>query len=178
MVRVAADVRLPMTKLFGLSAAGFNAGEDDIENYNALVEGEPRAMVDEILEALMPVICMIKFGHVIDDLSWEFKPLRIMGAKEEEEVKTLKQQRIDAQHAKGLYNDQEYAQALRQEGLLPITVEVESGAEMVPPAVMQQEEAMAGQEAKEKPKSKLDNARETINGALKTVIEFLNKKVI
>ena len=178
MVRVAADVRLPMTKLFGLSAAGFNAGEDDIENYNALVEGEPRAMVDEILEELMPVICMIKFGHVIDDLSWEFKPLRIMGAKEEEEVKTLKQQRIDAQHAKGLYNDQEYAQALRQEGLLPITVEVESGAEMVPPAVMQQEEAMAGQEAKEKPKSKLDNARETINGALKTVIEFLNKKVI
>lgn len=180
MVRIASDTRLPMTKLFGLSAAGFNAGEDDIENYNCLVEGEPRAMVDEVLEALMPVICMIKFGHVIDDLSWEFKPLRIMGAKEEEEVKMLKQQRIDAQHAKGLYNDQEYAQALRQEGLLPITVEVESGAEMVPPAVMQQEEAQAGQENADKPKAKvnLDNARETVNGAIKTVIEFLNKKIL
>ncbi|MEZ5691183.1 MAG: DUF1073 domain-containing protein [Rickettsiales bacterium] len=40
---VAADLRMPLTKLFGISSAGFNSGEDDIENYNSMIESEIRA---------------------------------------------------------------------------------------------------------------------------------------
>ena len=35
--QVAADLRMPLTKIFGISAAGFNSGEDDIEVYNGMV---------------------------------------------------------------------------------------------------------------------------------------------
>jgi hypothetical protein len=134
MVHVASDAKMPMTKLYGLSAAGFNAGEDDIENYNAMVEGEERAAIDESLEMIMPIICMVKFGTVIDDLSWSFKPLRVMSAEQEENIKTQKQMRIDAQFNKGLYTGIEYAKALRQEGLIVIETEVEKGTrELEPP---------------------------------------------
>jgi len=39
---IAADVKMPMAKLFGMSASGFNSGEDDIENYNAMIESSVR----------------------------------------------------------------------------------------------------------------------------------------
>src|SRR3954471_18346943 len=40
--QVAADLRMPITNLFGQSAAGFNSAEDDIEVYNAMVESQVR----------------------------------------------------------------------------------------------------------------------------------------
>ena len=41
-MQVASDMRMPLTKLFGISAAGFNSGEDDIEVYNSMVETQVR----------------------------------------------------------------------------------------------------------------------------------------
>ena len=31
------NLKMPITKLFGISAAGFSSGEDDIENYNSMI---------------------------------------------------------------------------------------------------------------------------------------------
>lgn len=45
---IAADLKMPVTKLFGISAAGFNSGEDDIENYNAMIEGEIRSRLKNL----------------------------------------------------------------------------------------------------------------------------------
>src|ERR1051325_10753868 len=41
-IGIASALRMPLSKIFGLSATGFNSGEDDIENYNAMVESEVR----------------------------------------------------------------------------------------------------------------------------------------
>ena len=44
-MQVASEMRIPLTKLFGISASGFSSGEDDIENYNAMVESGVRNKV-------------------------------------------------------------------------------------------------------------------------------------
>ena len=88
-IGMAAAVRMPMAKIFGLSAKGFASGEDDIENYNAIVEVE-RERAEEVLELILPVVMMKEWGFVPDDWQVEWKPLRVLSAEQEENIKTSK----------------------------------------------------------------------------------------
>jgi hypothetical protein len=133
-IGLAADSKFPLTKLFGLSPAGFSNGESDIENYNSMVESEVRAQVSEILDILLPIICRKVFGFCPEDLTWEFKPLRILSAKEDEEIKTMKQSRIEQQRSAGLFSSQEYDEALRKEGLVSIDTAVRRGERELEPS--------------------------------------------
>ena len=93
-MQVACDLRMPLTKIFGISAAGFSSGEDDIENYNAMVESEVREKAHFDLLKIAEIRCQQLFGFVPDDLSGEFKPLRVLSSEQEENVKTLKFNRL------------------------------------------------------------------------------------
>lgn len=126
-IQVASAVRMPMTKLFGLSASGFNSGEDDIENYNALIESEVRAKAKEILATVIPIRCQQIFGFVPEDLTYEFHPLRVLTAEQEENVKNLKFNRHTALYNMGMYTGKEFDDALRQDNLLNIETEVGKG---------------------------------------------------
>jgi len=101
-IDLASECRMPMTKLFGISAAGFNSGEDDIENYNAMIETEVRSKVRQGLTLMLKVVCQKLFGYVPDEMTFEFKPLRIMTNKEESELKTATLQRCLEAHRAGL----------------------------------------------------------------------------
>jgi uncharacterized protein len=126
-VNIAAAIRMPMTKLFGLSASGFNSGEDDIENYNALVESEVRAKAKEVLMQVIPLRCQQIFGFVPEDLEVEFKPLRVLSAEQEENVKTQKFNRISALYSQGMFDGQEYDEELRTNNLISIETKVGKG---------------------------------------------------
>jgi hypothetical protein len=89
-MQVASDMRMPLTKLFGISAAGFNSGEDDIEVYNAMVESQVRNKIKYDLLRICEIKCQKLFGFIPDDLTITFKPLRVMSAVDEETVKTQK----------------------------------------------------------------------------------------
>lgn len=128
----AAACKMPMAKIFGLSAAGFNSGEDDIENYNSIIESEVRAKASDVLEVILPLCCRQLFGREVD-LSFEFKPLRVLSAEQEENVKAQKFNRYAAQFAQGMLTPQEYADILKQENLCPIDTAVAAGAEPIPP---------------------------------------------
>jgi phage-related protein (TIGR01555 family) len=94
-MQVSADMRIPMLKLFGMPATGLNAGdEDSIEVYNAMIESSIRAKIKHHILKICQIKCQKLFGFIPDDLSISFKPLRMMSAKEEEEVKTLKLDRL------------------------------------------------------------------------------------
>jgi phage-related protein (TIGR01555 family) len=93
-IGLACDLRMPMTKLFGISSAGFNSGEDDIENYNSMIESEIRSKVKKGLILLLQIICQKVLGYIPDNLDFEFKPLRIMTNKEESMIKTESLSRI------------------------------------------------------------------------------------
>lgn len=118
-VYVASALRMPMTKLFGLSASGFNSGEDDIENYNAMVESEVRTPLRPMLKKLLELICYQEFGDVFD-LDFEYRPLRILGEVEEEQVKTSKFGRYMSMYNSGFMDAQETAALCHSEGLIPI----------------------------------------------------------
>ena len=122
-MQIAADLRMPLTKLFGISASGFNSGEDDIENYNAMIESEIRSKVKFDLVRILEICCQIKFGHIPDDLKVEFRPLRILTAEQEETVKNQKLQRILSCQQAGFMTPKEAKQAINKENLLPVKID-------------------------------------------------------
>ena len=118
-IGMAAAVRMPMTKLFGLSASGFNSGEDDIENYNALIESEVRAKAKTILTMILPLCCRQVFGFYPDHLHISFKPLRVLSAEQEENVKNHKFNRASAQYSQGILNAEEYCDVMKHDEVQP-----------------------------------------------------------
>jgi len=124
-MQVACDLRMPLTKVFGISAAGFNSGEDDIENYNAMVESEVRAKAKKNLIKMIKVRCLEKFGLIPDDLKISFKSLRILSSTDEETVKTQKHTRLLGARQAGEITTIEYRDGCNRGGLLDITLDTE-----------------------------------------------------
>ena len=122
-MQIAADLRMPLTKLFGMSSAGFNSGEDDIENYNAMIETEIRSKTQLDTLRMIEICSQVKFGTIPDDLEIDFQPLRILSAEQEETVKNNKLQRITSCLSAGLLSAKEAKQAINKENLLPLKIE-------------------------------------------------------
>jgi phage-related protein (TIGR01555 family) len=125
-IGIAAALRMPLTKLFGLSAAGFNSGEDDIENYNAMVESEVRQKLRRPIKKILNLMCLMKFGTELDH-SFQYKPLRVLGAVEEEGVKTSKQNRYLTLYDRSLISSQEMGEITEKENLVPVETDMAKG---------------------------------------------------
>ena len=125
-IGIAAAVKMPMTKLFGLSASGFNSGEDDLENYNAMVETEIRTPSRPQLRTVLQLCCLKLFGFK-PDFHFKFKPLRVMSEDQEEQIKTSRQNRINSLYQMNLINSKEHADAMRAFDLMPIETNAEKG---------------------------------------------------
>lgn len=124
---IASDLKMPITKLFGVSSTGFNSGEDDIENYNSMIEGEVRQKAKPIITSVLKIACQALFGLDPKDLTIEFPPLRVLSAEQEENVKAKKQNRFSMQYAEGMYTAKEYAEVLKKNELMDIDTEVLAG---------------------------------------------------
>lgn len=117
---VASDLKMPLTKLFGMSSAGFNSGEDDIENYNAMLESEVRAKSAHSLYDLYYMACMLLFGFIPSDLSFELPPLRTLTAEQVENVKNSKFNRLIQSLQLGAITPEQFIRACDKERLLGI----------------------------------------------------------
>lgn len=126
-ISLASATRIPMNKLFGTGAVGFSSGEDDIENYNAMVESEVREHLRPTLRKLLDLISINLWGEDFD-MSFDFKPLRVMSSDQEEEIKTKKHARYMSLAQAGFLNPQEFMQLEQKEKLIPIESEVSKGA--------------------------------------------------
>ena len=125
-LELATALKMPMTKLFGMSAAGFNSGEDDIENYNAMIGSEIRAKCKGHVVQLLKIACQMELGFVPDDLTINFKSLRILPATEEEQVKTQQFNRVMSSWQSGLIQPKEAREAINRNSLLPVEVDENS----------------------------------------------------
>jgi phage-related protein (TIGR01555 family) len=125
--QLASDLRMPLSKLFGISSAGFSSGEDDIENYNAMVESQVRAKSKFDILRVVELRCMELFGYIPDDLKIEFKPLRMLSSEQEENVKTQKFARVLQARQAGEISSKDFLDACNRESLLPIQID-SSGA--------------------------------------------------
>ena len=61
-LNVAADLRMPLTKIFGMSSAGFNSGDDDIENYNSMIESEIRSKAKNLVVQVLRIVARKVLG--------------------------------------------------------------------------------------------------------------------
>lgn len=120
---VAADLKMPMTKLFGVSSAGFNSGEDDIENYNSMVESEIRSTAKFIVIQVLEICCQKLFGFVPKNLNIEFKPLRSLSAEQEENKKNSEFNRLIQAMANGLCSEEQFRLGCNNGNLLPFLYE-------------------------------------------------------
>ncbi|NDK07858.1 DUF1073 domain-containing protein [Candidatus Gracilibacteria bacterium] len=91
---LASDLNMPITKLFGVSSAGFNAGDDDIENYNSMLESEIRDKSKQLIIQTYRIIIKHLKDIDVEDLRVDFKPLRLLTGEQEENVKTQKLNRL------------------------------------------------------------------------------------
>ncbi len=122
-MQVASDMRMPLTKIFGISAAGFSSGEDDIDNYNAMVESQVRNKIKYLILRVAEIKCQKLFGFVPDDISLEFHPLKMMSEEQEENVKNSKFGRaIQALQAGGITME-EFRTEINKSKLLDISLE-------------------------------------------------------
>ena len=87
---ICSSLRIPYSKVFGRGASGFSSGEDDLENYNAMIMSELRVPVEPIIKWVAQIRACQLFGHKIDDLTIKWKPLRVMTEKEQQEIETNK----------------------------------------------------------------------------------------
>lgn len=124
-MQLASDMCMPMSKLFGISSTGFSSGEDDIENYNAMVESQVRQKCKYDFVKLVEIRCQQLFGFIPEDLEIEFKPLRVLGAEAEENVKTQKFNRLLAASTAGAIDPKEFRLACNRDNLLGIQLDTE-----------------------------------------------------
>lgn len=130
-LNLSSALRIPMNKLFGQSAGGFSSGQDSIENYNSIVEGE-RERAEPLLTEVIDLRCQQLFGFIPDyEIDWT--PLKELNGVEEQAVLTAKQARGSELYTQGILNPQEYAEYLHKNGIIDQKTEVGDGADPEPP---------------------------------------------
>lgn len=132
-MQVAADMRMPITKLFGTSAsAGIgNTDQNDMENYNSMVEAQVRNKSKYDVLRICEIKCQKLFGFIPDDLSIEFKPLRVLSAIDEENVKTQKFNRLLSARTAGEITTYEFREAINKGNIFDVTLD-NAGSELNP----------------------------------------------
>jgi phage-related protein (TIGR01555 family) len=125
-INVASAVKMPLTKLFGLSASGFNTGESDLENYNNNVESDIRRPLKPIIRKLLNVGFSHLFGYQ-PSFKISFPALRELSAVDEESIKSSQTNRALAIYDRGLYTSEEFGQAGKKEGWIEIDTMAEQG---------------------------------------------------
>lgn len=122
-MQIASDMRMPLSKVFGISASGFNSGEDDIENYNAMVESSVRSKSKFEILKILEILCQQQYGFVPEDLRISFKPLRVLSSEQEENVKNAKFSRLMQAKAAGEMTTEEFKEACNRDNLLGIQLD-------------------------------------------------------
>jgi phage-related protein (TIGR01555 family) len=123
-MQVAADMRMPITKLFGTSVSkGFATDQNDMENYNSMIESEVRVKLKYHIITMLELKCMKLFGYVPEDLEIEFKPLRELSAVDQENVKTQKFTRLLQAKQAGLVSDVEFRDASNKGKLFDVELD-------------------------------------------------------
>lgn len=125
-MEIAAAFRMPMSKLFGIPSTGYSSGQDDIENYNGLVESEVRQPMKQVIRKVLKLVVKHLF-HDDLDINFKFKPLRILSGADEETIKTSKSNRYMAMFDKMLMSSKEVGEAMQKDNLIPIPLQAEKG---------------------------------------------------
>ena len=131
--QVCSDLRMPMTKVFGISPGGLNStGESDLENYNTMIEGSVRNKLKVPLLKIIEIRCKKMFGYVPSDLQIEFKSLRVLTDEMNEVVKNHKFSRLFQSRQSGFITDFEFREGCNKSDLLEIKLDLDQVLDVEP----------------------------------------------
>ena len=116
-------LRIPYSKIFGRGASGFSSGEDDLENYNAMINADIRVPATKILKQMIDIRCFQLFGRKIPDLTITWKPLRVMSEKDQQEIETQKINGYIQLLNAGILSPKQVAEKLAVEKIMALTDE-------------------------------------------------------
>ena len=85
-----AALKRPYSKLFGKGSSGFSSGEDDLENYNTIVDSEIRTPATKLIKWVVNLRALQLFGRELPDFRPKWKPLRVMTELEQADVNNKK----------------------------------------------------------------------------------------
>ena len=131
-IGVASALRMPMTKLFGLSASGFSTGEEDTNNYNEMVESEIRAPLKPSIRRVIEIACANLWGYV-PSFRFTFPPLKEVPALEQEQILESKTNRLLAMFDRGLLDADTLADAIAKEEVLDSDIAKRINRNPIPP---------------------------------------------
>jgi uncharacterized protein len=100
-IGVACALRMPMTKLYGLSASGFSTGESDNDNYNEMVESEIRAKIRPMIRQSIEWACWNLWGYC-PTFRFSFPSLKVMPELDAAQVNESKMNKILSLYDRGL----------------------------------------------------------------------------
>ena len=127
-IMMASAVKFPVSKIWGTGSSGFSSGEDDLENYNSVVEGEIReSEAKKLIKWVVDMRCLQLFGFTIPDLTLRWKPLRILSAEQEQ---LIENQVIDNSIKllnNNLFTHQEAMEYLNKKDIINIQTEASKG---------------------------------------------------
>lgn len=92
-IDIASDTRIQLTKLFGMTPAGFNSGDSDRATYEDMVRAEVQIPAIPNLITIYKVLARITLGEDVD-VDIDFNPLTKADGKSVEETKKMKLERI------------------------------------------------------------------------------------
>jgi phage-related protein (TIGR01555 family) len=124
-ITLSGNLKMPFSKLWGTTAGGgslANSSQDDLENYNSMVESEVRQPMKPMIRTVLRLITAAKFGEPFD-INFKFKSLRMLSALDEENVKTQKHTRYKDFYDKGVMTPKEWVDISHKDGILPVALE-------------------------------------------------------
>lgn len=123
---IASALRIPQSKLFGIGSTGFSSGEDDLENYNMMIESEIRKPMKPIIRKMIEINMFHLFGRKAPfQIKWP--SLRVLSAEQEQQVKDSQFNRAMALYDRGLIDSRETAEILRNDDIVTIQTKAEKG---------------------------------------------------
>lgn len=117
MIDVSGAADIPMTRLFGQSAAGLNAtGDNDVRNYYDMVSAKQEAELRPQLEYLYEVLVRSELGHMPEDFRFDFNPLWQLSETEQATVEKTRAERDQVYLNAGVVTEALVARELKERG--------------------------------------------------------------
>jgi len=117
MVDVSGAADIPMTRLFGQSAAGLNAnGDNDVRNYYDMVSAKQESDLRPQMEYLYEVLVRSELGHMPEDFRFDFNPLWQMSDSEQATVEKTNAERDQIYVGMGVVPEHLIARELKERG--------------------------------------------------------------
>lgn len=144
--QIASDLRMPLSKIFGIASSGFSSGEDDIKNYNTMIETEIRSKVKNNLAKLYKIMAMIVTGKEVHNIEVTFGSLDYETPKDLSIRKNSEFQRTMICYSHGLINAMQVKEMINKQDMLPISVDVNDKIYPTQPLELQKEQGKPDKE--------------------------------